>query len=83
MVAEQNSGTTSVNISDTLIQQNGFGIVSGNGAATVRIGRCSIYNNVNGFNFVGGGTIVSHGNNQIQGNGGSQTPSSTLSPGTT
>lgn len=81
LVSEQNSGTTTVNVKDTIISGNGTGILAGNGASTTRLTNVSVFNNTTGFNFVGGGQIFTYGNNHIGGNGGSQTPTGPAVPG--
>ncbi len=81
LVSEQNSGTTTVNVMNSIISGNGTGITAGNGASTTRLTGTSVFNNTTGFNFVGGGQILTFGNNYIGGNGGSQTPSGPTIPG--
>ena len=83
IVAEQNSGTTRVNVYNSIISSNGTAINAGNGASITRIGHCVIQNNTSGFTFSGGGTILTFGDNYITDNGGSQTPSGPTVPGKT
>lgn len=83
VTSEQNFGTTNLNMTRTLVASNGTGIVAGNGASTTRLAGCTIMNNTTGFSFVGGGQILTYGDNYIGGNGGNQTPSGNAVPGRT
>lgn len=73
--AEQ--GSVEVNIHDSVMSNNAFGVFCGNGGAPiVRIFNSQVVGNTTDGLEIVSGTVESHGNNAIRGNAGNQTPSS-------
>ena len=70
------AGTTQITLLHDTITNNGTGIVSNNGASTVRFGYSTVSGN--GIATSGTGTINSYGNNQINANGTDTTPPTIL-----
>ena len=70
-------GSATVNVYNCVLSNNtASGITSGNlGAPVIRVGHSFIVNNTNQGLALNGGTILSWGDNYIEGNGGNQTPS--------
>ncbi len=68
-----------VSVQGSSIFRNGIGISVGDvGGGTVRLFGSDVVNNYSGINIATTGTVVSHGNNAIAGNGGSQSVSSNI-----
>lgn len=71
-------GTAEVEVDGGTISQNQFGVGTGSGSPTVRVGHASITQNKIGIS-IAGGRIDSYGNNRVEGNtSGSDNPTSTL-----
>jgi hypothetical protein len=71
-------GTAEVEIDGGTISQNQFGVGTGGGSPTVRVGNASITMNKIGIS-IAGGRVDSYGNNKTQGNtSGSDTPTSII-----
>jgi hypothetical protein len=70
------------NIKDSVLSLNQFGIFAGNSGGTpvIRIAGNQIVDNFGSGLNLNGGTVVSHGNNVVIGNGGNEVPSSTAAP---
>ena len=63
------TGTANVMINRASLSAAGLGVRSDGPATTVRIGDSEIFGNVTGVAAVNGGTLLSYGNNQLNGNG--------------
>lgn len=66
------------NISNTILSNNQFGVLSGVGVGqtpTSRLYACTITGNTSQGLLITGGSVLSHGNNAIRGNAGNETPS--------
>ena len=71
--------TTAANVSNSNFSQNSFGIFNGNGGSpTVRLYGTTITGNATDGLRINAGSVISLGNNMIQGNAGNQTPTSTI-----
>jgi hypothetical protein len=72
--------STSANISNSFFAQNAIGVFNGNGggAPTMRLYHNVITGNTSSGLTINAGSVISLGNNLIQGNAGNQTPSSTI-----
>lgn len=71
-------GTADVEVDDSNVSQNMFGVSTGTGTPSVRVGHSTITQNKIGIS-IGGGTIKSYGNNKTEGNtSGSDTPSAVI-----
>ena len=74
------ASSASANISNSLFAENAFGVFNGNGGGTptARLYHNVITGNTTDGLKINGGSVISLGNNLIQGNAGNQTPSSTI-----
>jgi hypothetical protein len=72
--------TVTANITNSVLANNAFGVFNGNdgGAPTARLYASVITGNTSQGLQINGGQVVSLSNNLILGNGGNQTPSSTI-----
>jgi hypothetical protein len=69
--------TAEAMISNTVLSNNQFGVLSGVGAGqspTSRLYACTITGNTTQGLLIAGGSVFSHGNNAIRGNTGNETP---------
>lgn len=67
VVAEATAGTAELNVSNCIINHNTTGVLSGPGTVVIRLSDTSAQNNGTGVN-VSSGTVVTYGNNRINGN---------------
>jgi hypothetical protein len=74
---EGNATFASVAVKNSVSSNNGTGVSAQNGAI-VRISGVQIFDNTTGINLAGGGSVVSYGNNEINGNTTDGAPSSTI-----
>ncbi len=68
--------TAEAMVSNTIIANNAFGILSGvgGGAPTTRLYNCTITGNTSQGLLINSGSVFTHGNNAIRGNVGNETP---------
>jgi hypothetical protein len=72
-------GLVSANVSNSNFSNNAQGVINGNGGApTMRLYSTVITGNTVAGLQIGAGSVISLGNNMIQGNAGNQAPSSTI-----
>jgi hypothetical protein len=67
VVAEASAGTAELNVQNCIINHNTTGVLSGPGSVVIRLADNSVQNNATGVN-VTSGTVVTYGNNRINGN---------------
>jgi hypothetical protein len=67
LVAEATAGTAELNVHNCIVNHNTTGVLSGPGAVVIRLNDSSVQNNGTGVN-VSSGTVVTYGNNRINGN---------------
>jgi hypothetical protein len=79
-VEQSGAFNTEATIDSTTISSNAIGITAGVGATETRISNCVISGNTGTGISLAGGTVISHGNNMIRNNAGSNTPSSLAVP---
>jgi hypothetical protein len=68
IVTESAAGNAQTNINNCVINHNGIGVQAGAGATTTRISHSYVENNTTKGFFIGGGSIISFGNNSVFGN---------------
>jgi hypothetical protein len=67
VVAEASAGTAELNVYNCIINHNTTGVLSGPGSVIIRLANSSAQNNSTGVN-VSAGTVITYGNNRINGN---------------
>jgi hypothetical protein len=75
--ADSIGGVSTITIQDSLSTDNGFGIFSGGGGTTIRLSNTTVTGNGTG---ISGPSILSYGNNHIDGNAGGNAPTGTVAP---
>jgi hypothetical protein len=75
--AEGTANAASASVKNSVFSNNGNGITATAGGF-VRISGVQVFDNTKGLNQSGGGTIISYGNNEIDGNTTDGAPSSTI-----
>jgi hypothetical protein len=75
---EGTANAASASVKNSVLSNNGNGITANSNGAIVRISGVQVFDNTKGLNQIGGGVIVSYGNNEIDGNTTDGAPSSTI-----
>jgi len=77
---DQIGGSTQTDLGNCAAFNNGTGVETGPGGATVRLSNCAIFGNTTGL-LVKSGSMLSFGNNKIGGNGAGNTGATAAVPG--
>ena len=65
--ADSSTGTCEINVDQSIVANNGTGFVAGSANAIIRVSNTTATNNTTLATTVGGGQVLSYGNNQSGG----------------